>query len=126
MMRCQLSQRNHMRSSLKFLRSGFRGLTSSLSSLQSLSTESKNQQSELKQHVINRVKEATQGMPEQKLILTTITPLLDGISDEGLLGLIKLAHLEFTEILAKFARPKVPVMHVAGYEIQAVQFVDED
>lgn len=65
-------------------------------------------------------------MPEQKLILTTVVPLLDGISDEGLLRIIRFAHAEFTDILSSFGRAEVSVLQIGDYEIRAVEFVDGD
>lgn len=91
-----------MRSSLKFLSNGFRGLVSSSSSPQSSCPESKSPRSELKKHVISRVTQATNGVPEQRLILSTVIPLLDGISDEALLQIIRVADAEFDDILSRF------------------------
>src|SRR5215471_8308353 len=102
MMQYQHCPQNIMIRSLQLLKNGFRGLTSSSSSEQSSSQESKPAQSLLKNHIISRVMEVTSEMTERPIIISVLRQALDGITDTSLLGFVKLCRREFDDIIVKF------------------------
>lgn len=93
-----------MLKSLRLLKSGAFGSISSSSSPQSSSQESRSQTSEpkesaLKADVLRRIKAETEDMPQQKIILSAIRPMLAGATETDLLELIRKVHGALDEIL---------------------------
>jgi len=101
-----------MLKSLELLKSGYRGLTSASLSAQSSSQESKPAQSELKKHILNRVSQVTQGMSEQKIILSVIGQVLATTNEKELLRFIGMVNSELNKILDEFSEkeyvPDIP------------------
>src|SRR5215510_3340607 len=95
-------QKNTMLKSLELLKRGYLGLTSASCSEQSSSQELKPVQSELKNHIKNRVKQLTSGMPLQPIITSTVDQALDGTTDADLLDVIRKASDELIDILELF------------------------
>src|SRR6266511_396825 len=95
-----------MTSLLQSWKNGFRGLTSASSSARSSTIELSNRRSSLKEHIIKRAKEATKDIPiaQRKLVMSTVIPALDTVSDEQLLTWIKLVTDELVAIEKKIGR----------------------
>src|SRR5262252_5250997 len=100
-----------MLKSLELLKRGFLGSTSASSLEQSSSRDLKPVQSELKKHIESRVKQLTNGMPMQPIIVSTVGQALDGTTDNDLLDVIRKASIELDDILEvfdnKFADEKI-------------------
>lgn len=96
-----------MLKSLQLLKSGFRGSSLSSSSGQSQSQDSKPAPSELKKKLVERLKEQMRaqgpGGTEEKMIISLVTQALISTSEERLIEVIRIAHVEFGAILAEFA-----------------------
>lgn len=95
-----------MLKSLALLKNGVFGSTLSSSSPQSSCLESKNQASEskesvLKEDVLSRIRAATSDMPQQKIILSAIRPMLTQTTETDLLDLIRNVYGELEGILSK-------------------------
>ena len=90
-----------MLKSLELLRNGYRGLTSALSVAQSSSHESKQAQSELKSDILNRVKEVTNEIPQQPIILSVVTQALASTTENDLLKMMVTVRDELTTIINK-------------------------
>lgn len=90
-----------MLKSLELLKNGYRGLTSALYAEQSSSQESKPAQSELKSDIIQRVKEVTNEIPQQPIILSVVTQALASTTEDDLLKMMVTVRDELTKIIEK-------------------------
>lgn len=90
-----------MLKSLELLKNGYRGLTSALSAAQSSSQELKHRQSELKNDILQRVKEVTREIPQQPIILSVVTQALASTSEDDLLKMMVIVRDELTTIIMK-------------------------
>lgn len=123
-----------MLKSLELLRNGYRGLTSALSVGQSLSHESKHQQSELKSDILRRVKEVTNEIPQQPIILSVVTQALASTTEDDLLNMMIKVRDELTNIIAKHQLEmfdsqidlveSIPTLELGNHKIEAVTFID--
>lgn len=95
-------RQNIMIRSLQLLKNTYRGLTLPSSSEQLSSRESKQVPSKLKLEITRRIKQTTDGMPEQKIILSVIGQALGGIADDKLLMFIKMVNNELDELIDTF------------------------
>ena len=90
-----------MLKSLELLKNGYRGLTSALSAGQSLSQELKRAQSELKSDILLRVKEVTNEIPQQPIILSVVSQALASTTEDDLLKMMITVRDELTTIINK-------------------------
>ena len=90
-----------MLKSLELLKNGYRGLTSVLSAEQSSSHESKQAQSELKSDILQRVKEVTNEIPQQPIILSVVTQALASTTEDDLLKMMVTVRDELSRLIMK-------------------------
>lgn len=118
-----------MLKSLELLRNGYRGLTSVLSAEQSSSHVSKQAQSELKSDILRRVKEVTNEIPQQPIILSVVTQALASTDENDLLKMMVTVRDELTAIITKhqvndFLELDIPTLELGNHKIEAVKFID--
>ena len=123
-----------MRKSLELLKNGYRGLTSALSAGQSLSQELKPAQSELKSDILLRVKEVTNEIPQQPIILSVVSQALATTDEKDLLNMMIRVRDELSRLIAKHQLEafdsqidlveSVPTLELGSHKIEAVTFVD--
>lgn len=123
-----------MLKSLELLKNGYRGLTSALSVERLSSHESKPAQSELKSDILRRVKEVTNEIPQQPIILSVVTQALASTDENDLLNMMIKVRDELTNIIAKHQLEmfdsqidlveSIPTLELGNHKIEAVTFID--
>lgn len=123
-----------MLKSLELLKNGYRGLTSALSAEQSSSRESKQAQSELKNDILSRVKEVTNEIPQQPIILSVVTQALASTDENDLLKMMVMVRDELSRLIIKhqvrdFLKMELPetispVLDLGNHKIETVTFID--